>query len=58
MPLTPSVAGPPPLGYNFGDAQPAVWVDARFRADSGSLTLRAPAGNREGDGRTVVEWDR
>jgi hypothetical protein len=49
----------PALGYNFSDAQPVGWVDARFRADSVSLTLRVLAGNREGDGRTtLLEWDR
>jgi Icc protein len=49
----------PALGYNFSDAQPVGWVDARFRADGVSLTLRALAGNRADDGRTtVLEWGR
>jgi 3',5'-cyclic AMP phosphodiesterase CpdA len=49
----------PALGYSFSDAQPVGWVDARFRADGVSLTLRAVAGNRADDGRTtVLEWDR
>ena len=48
----------PALGYNFSDAQPVGWVDARFRAEGVSLTLRALAGNREGDGRTtLLEWE-
>jgi Icc protein len=49
----------PALGYSFSDAQPVGWVDARFRVDGVSLTLRALAGNRADDGRTtVLEWDR
>jgi Icc protein len=53
------VVGLPALGYSFSDSQPVGWVDARFRADAVSLTLRALAGNREGDGRAaVLEWDR
>jgi 3',5'-cyclic AMP phosphodiesterase CpdA len=47
----------PALGYNFDDAQPVGWVDARFRADGVSLTLRAIAGNRADDGKeTLVAW--
>jgi Icc protein len=53
------VVGLPAVGYSFSDAQPVGWVDARFRADSVSLTLRAVGGNREEDGRTTrLEWDR
>jgi 3',5'-cyclic-AMP phosphodiesterase len=49
----------PALGYNFSDAQPVGWVNARFRRDGVSLTLRALAGNREDDGKTtVLEWER
>jgi hypothetical protein len=34
------------------------WVDARFRADGVSLTLRAIAGNRADDGKeTLVRWE-
>jgi 3',5'-cyclic AMP phosphodiesterase CpdA len=52
------VVGLPALGYNFDDAQPVGWVDARFRADGVSLTLRAVAGNRADDGKeTLVGWD-
>jgi 3',5'-cyclic AMP phosphodiesterase CpdA len=48
----------PALGYNFDDAQPVGWVDARFRADGVSLTLRTVAGNRAEDGReTLVRWE-
>jgi 3',5'-cyclic-AMP phosphodiesterase len=53
------VVGLPAVGYSFSDAQPVGWVDARFRADSVSVTLRVIGGNREGDGRiTRLEWDR
>jgi 3',5'-cyclic AMP phosphodiesterase CpdA len=49
----------PALGYSFDDAQPVGWVDARFRGDGASLTLRAVAGNRAGDGKTTfLEWER
>jgi Icc protein len=49
----------PAVGYNFSDAQPVGWVDARFRADGASLTLRAVAGNRADDGTTTaLEWER
>ena len=45
------------LGYNFDDAQPVGWVDARFRSDGAALTLRAVAGNRADDGKTTrLEW--
>lgn len=51
------VVGLPALGYTFDDAQPVGWVDARFRADGVSLTLRVVAGNRADDGReTLVAW--
>jgi 3',5'-cyclic-AMP phosphodiesterase len=49
----------PAVGYSFDDAQPVGWVDARFRADGVSLTLRAIAGNRADDGKeTLVAWDQ
>ena len=52
------VVGLPALGYNFDDAQPVGWVDARLRADGASLILRAVAGNRAEDGKTtVLEWE-
>jgi hypothetical protein len=35
------------------------WVEARFRPDGVSLTLRALAGNRTDDGQTsFLEWPR
>jgi 3',5'-cyclic-AMP phosphodiesterase len=47
----------PALGFNFDDAQPVGWVDARFRADGVSLALRAVDGNRADDGKeTFVAW--
>jgi 3',5'-cyclic AMP phosphodiesterase CpdA len=53
------VVGLPALGYNFDDAQPVGWVDARFVASGVSLTLRAVAGNRAENGKTtVLEWER
>ena len=53
------VVGLPALGYNFDDAQPVGWVEARFRPDGVSLTLRAVAGNRADDGQTsFLEWPR
>ena len=51
------IVGLPALGYNFDDAQPVGWVDARFRSDGAALTLRAVAGNRADDGKTTrLEW--
>ena len=53
------VVGLPALGYNFDDAQPVGWVEARFRPDGVSLTLRAVAGNRADDGQTsFLEWQK
>jgi hypothetical protein len=52
------IVGLPALGYSFDDAQPVGWVDARFRTDGVSLTLRAIAGNRADDGKeTIVRWE-
>lgn len=49
----------PAVGYNFSDLQPVGWVDSRFGGDGVDLTLRAVAGNREADGRTVsIAWKR
>jgi 3',5'-cyclic AMP phosphodiesterase CpdA len=51
------VVGLPALGYNFDDAQPVGWVDARFRRDGVALTLRAVAGSRAQDGTTTsLAW--
>lgn len=47
----------PSLGYNFRDQDPVGWVDARFRADGVSLTLRVVGGSRVDDGKTfAVRW--
>ncbi len=47
----------PAVGYNFRDQDPVGWVQARFGVAGVSLTLRALAGNRAEDGRTVaLEW--
>lgn len=43
----------PSLGYEFSGREPVGWVEALFRRDGVDLTLRALAGNREADGRTV-----
>jgi 3',5'-cyclic AMP phosphodiesterase CpdA len=52
-----AVVGLPALGYNFDDAQPVGWVDARFRRDGVSLTLRTVAGNRADEGKeTFLAW--
>jgi 3',5'-cyclic AMP phosphodiesterase CpdA len=51
------IVGLPALGYNFDDAQPVGWVDARFGPDGAALTLRAVAGNRAEDGKTTrLRW--
>ena len=47
----------PALGYSFDETEPVGWVEARFRPDGVSLTLRAVAGNRAEDGRTThLDW--
>ena len=47
----------PAVGYNFNDREPVGWVEARFTPSGGEFTLRALAGNREQDGKTVrLEW--
>ena len=51
------IVGLPALGFNFDDAQPVGWVDARFRADGVSLRLRVVDGNRAEDGQeTFLAW--
>jgi 3',5'-cyclic AMP phosphodiesterase CpdA len=40
----------PASGYNFHDAQPLGWVDARLTAEGGQFTLRAVDGNTNADG--------
>ncbi|MBM3840970.1 MAG: hypothetical protein FJ398_24045 [Verrucomicrobia bacterium] len=47
----------PAVGYNFADSEPVGWVDARFTSEGAALTLKALAGNREGDGKTTsISW--
>jgi 3',5'-cyclic-AMP phosphodiesterase len=47
----------PASGYNFRDQEPVGWVDAKFTMEGVALTLRALAGNREQDGKTVtLNW--
>ncbi len=40
----------PATGYNFTDADPVGWVEARLRATGGDFILHATAGNTEQDG--------
>lgn len=37
----------PATGYNFNDADPVGWVEAKFRAKGGDFILHATAGNTE-----------
>lgn len=47
----------PAVGYNFSDAEPVGWVEARLTARGGDFTLHAIAGNREKDGSIVrLAW--
>lgn len=47
----------PAIGYNFRDTEPVGWIDARLTPQGGRFTLRALAGNRENDGKTVeLNW--
>jgi 3',5'-cyclic AMP phosphodiesterase CpdA len=47
----------PALGYNFNDAQPVGWVEARFKPVGVELILHAIAGNADLDGRsTTLRW--
>ena len=40
----------PATGYNFNDAEPVGWVEARLRAKGGDFILHATAGNTEQNG--------
>jgi Icc protein len=40
----------PATGYNFNDAQPVGWVEARLGATDGEFILHATAGNTKNDG--------
>ncbi|MDA1273135.1 MAG: metallophosphoesterase [Verrucomicrobia bacterium] len=47
----------PAVGYNFRDADPVGWVQARFQSNGVDLTLRAIGGNTAGDGEKIrVQW--
>lgn len=47
----------PASGYNFDDAQPVGWVEARLTATGGDFVLRAVGGHTEIDGRTTtLHW--
>ena len=47
----------PAVGYNFSDAQPVGWLDARFHPKGVDLTLHATGGNKANDGRTTsLKW--
>jgi len=47
----------PAVGYNFGDAEPVGWVDAKFRKTGVELTLRAFGGNAVDNGKKFeLKW--
>lgn len=47
----------PAVGYNFNDAQPVGWVEARLRNQGGDFVLHAAGGNKDMDGRTTkLTW--
>lgn len=47
----------PATGYNFSDAQPVGWLDAKFTPQGVGLTLHAIGGNLEENGQTKqIEW--
>jgi 3',5'-cyclic AMP phosphodiesterase CpdA len=47
----------PAVGYNFNDAQPIGWVEARLRNQGGDFALRAAGGNKDMDGQTTkLTW--
>ena len=47
----------PAVGYNFGDAHPVGWVEARFATSGAEFTLRAFGGNRTRDREThKLQW--
>jgi Icc protein len=47
----------PAVGYNFNDAQPVGWVEARLRGQGGDFTLHAAGGSRDMDGKTTkLTW--
>ena len=47
----------PASGYNFNDAQPVGWIEARLTAAGGEFALHAVGGNTEVDGRVKkLRW--
>ncbi len=47
----------PATGYNFTNAQPVGWVEARLNRKGGEFVLHAVGGNARRDGRTtMVRW--
>ncbi len=47
----------PATGYNFTNAQPVGWVEARLTSKGGEFVLHAVGGNARRDGRTtMVRW--
>lgn len=47
----------PAVGYNFNDAQPVGWVEARLKSNGGDFTLHAAGGNKDMDGQTTkLTW--
>jgi len=47
----------PAAGYNFSEREPLGWIEARMTREGGDFTLRAFAGNKRDNGRTVsLEW--
>jgi Icc protein len=47
----------PACGYNFTNAQPVGWVEARLTDEGGEFTLHAVGGSRKRDGRPVsLAW--
>lgn len=47
----------PAVGYNFNDAQPVGWINARFKDSGVDLTLNAAGGNMADHGKTTsLKW--
>jgi 3',5'-cyclic AMP phosphodiesterase CpdA len=47
----------PAVGYNFTPGEPVGWVEATLTAEGADFRLRAFAGNREQDGKTLsLRW--
>jgi len=47
----------PAIGYNFNDREPVGWVECELTPEGANFTLRAFAGNRAEDGKTIsLAW--